>query len=264
MRPVRGEIKMSVENSVEKNDMALSRAEALRELGLSEAADDEAVRSAFRARLKRAHPDVNGGSDRLLRRLLLARDLLTAEVERAPHVPELLSGGAIERRLDITLAQAIHGGDTTADVPALEVSAADEDLVSLVQMKTLRVALPAGLRTRDLLTIPTARDVQIFRIHIEAGDHIRVWGDDIWMTARIDARLFAAGGLAMIDTPHGQHEIEVMRDTPRGSSLCLKGLGLPASGDRLAGDLHVRLEAVIAPARPLREALDAFRQKWVA
>ena len=264
MRPERGEIKMSVENSVEKSDTVLNRAEALHELGLSDAADDEAVRAAFRTRLKTAHPDVNGGSDHVLRRLILARDLLTAGVKSVSHATErLINAAPVERRLTITLDQAIHGGETTAEVPALEVSAADEELTSLTQMKTLRVPLPAGLRTGDPMSVPTARDVQLFRIHIDGGE-VRVWGDDIWMTARIDARLFATGGVSTIETPHGPHEIEVIRDMPRGSSLCLKGLGLPASGERPAGDLHVRLEAAVIPARPLREALDAFRQKWVA
>lgn len=265
MRPARREIKMPVENPVDKNDITFNRADALRELGLSEADDGEAVRAAFRARLKRAHPDVNGGSDRQLRRLILARDLLTADISTAPHAPELLTSTApVERPLDITLAQAINGGDVLAMVPALETSAPDEELTSLTDMRGLRVSLPAGLRDDDLVTVPTARDMQAFRIRIDAGDHIRVWGDDIWMTARIDARLLAAGGTASVDTPHGPRDIDLVRDTPHGSSLCLKGLGLPACGDRAAGNLHLRLEAVMAPARPVREALEAFRQKWVA
>ena len=52
-----------------------SRAEALIELGLSGAVHDEDIRKAFRLRLKQAHPDLNGGTDMRLRRLILARDL---------------------------------------------------------------------------------------------------------------------------------------------------------------------------------------------
>src|SRR3569623_1789607 len=145
MRPARGEIKMPVENPVDKNDLALNRADAMLELGLSEAGDGEVVRAAFRARLKSAHPDINGGSDRQLRRLILARDLLTAHIKTEPHAPELLTNAApVEHGLDISLAQAIYGGEVLAMVPALETSAADEELTSLTEMRGLQVSLPSG------------------------------------------------------------------------------------------------------------------------
>ncbi len=246
-------------------DAPTSRAEAFAELGLPPHADDDEVRDAFRLKIKAAHPDLNGGTDTLLRRLILARDLLMSDTRRAGR-PEALPAAQIGEpvRLDITLAQAIGGGEASAEVPALEVAAAYEELVSLTQMKRLAVPLRPGLRNGDIVSVKTegARSEQPFRIHIICGDGVRVWGDDIWMTAAIEARLFAIGGLATIATPHGPHDIAIEKDTEHGSSLCLKDMGLPAAEGREAGNLIIRLEARAAEIRPYAEALGAFRQRW--
>ncbi len=246
-----------------------TRAGALSELGLGGQVSEDDVRNAFRQKLKEAHPDVNGGSDMLLRRILRARDMLMSDSRTSVHEPELLQdlthGDAIELR--ITLEQAIHGGEIQRDVPALEVSGVHEELTSLTQMKTVRIDLPKGLRNGDTLALKTAgaaRGEQLFHITIDTEPHCRAWGDDIWMTARIEARLFATGGTAEVMTPHGPHMVDVTKDTPRGSSLCLYGLGLPATGMAAAGNLYLRLEAAPNMIRPWHEAVSDFRQKWVA
>ena len=251
-----------------------NRADALDALGLAGLVSDDDIRAAFRMKLKGAHPDINGGTDALLRRLILARELLMSDNKKIPHAPDLLQNftkpvSDLERsiRLDISLQQAICGGEMTAEVPALEASAPDEELTSLTQMKTLNVPLPAGLRNGDILRLPTegaVREDQLFRIHIDAGDGVRVWGNDIWMTTRIEARVFATGGLARIDTPHGPHDVAIEKDAPRGSSLCLKGLGLPATDRSPAGDLHVRLEAMMNRVVSYAESLREFRLKWAS
>ncbi|MEI9906480.1 MAG: DnaJ C-terminal domain-containing protein [Asticcacaulis sp.] len=252
------------------NDEApASRADAFAELGLSPASSDDEVRDAFRLRIKAAHPDLNGGTDTLLRRLILARDLLMADTRRVagPELLHTLANGHEPVRLDITLAQAIGGGDISAEVPALEIAAPHEELTSLTQMKRLTVPLRPGLRNGDIVSVRidgAVRAEQPFRIHIAAGDGVRVWGEDIWMTAALEARLFAIGGSATIDTPHGAQEIALEKETAQGSSLCLKGLGLPATETHPAGDLHIRLEARAAEIKPFTEALGTFRQRWAS
>lgn len=243
-----------------------SRKDALAELGLLATASDDEVRDAFRLRIKAAHPDLNGGTDTLLRRLILARDLLMSDTRHTddPEALQNLAQAGEPVRLDITLAQAIAGGEASAEVPALEVAAAHEELTSLTQMKRLAVPLRRGLRNGDIVSVRTegARPEQPFRVHIVCGDGVRVWGEDIWMTAAVEARLFAIGGPATIETPHGPYDIAIDKDTEYGSSLCLKGMGLPAADGHEAGDLIVRLEARAAEIRPYAEALGAFRQRW--
>ncbi len=243
----------------------LHREDALNELGLADAASGDEIRDAFRIRLKSAHPDLNGGNDVMLRRLILARDMLMQDIKPAPVIgPQAVTDTAIN--LTITLDQALKGGDVFVDAPALEHAHADEVLVSLRQTTRLRVSLPAGLRDGERRTLPCnsgAGAPPMFAVHIDAGPHRRVFGDDIWATASIDERIFSNGGRAVIDTPWGNREIDIDRAFPRGSSLCLKGLGLPANGIRGAGDLHLRLEAR-EMKRVYSETLSDFRQKWAS
>ncbi len=245
----------------------LHRDDALHVLGLAAPASDEDVRNAFRARLKEAHPDLNGGNDVLLRRLIRARDLLTQGVNSTPDAVDRQAVTDSAIPLTISLDQALHGGETVVEAPALDHAHAFETLVSLRQTKRLRVALPAGLRDgerRHLSCDSGASTAPLFTIHIDAGPHRRVFGDDIWATAAIDERVFVSGGRASIDTPWGPRDIEIDRAVPRGSRLCLKGLGLPANEIHTAGDLHLRLEARMAEPRPYLETLSDFRQKWAS
>ncbi len=245
----------------------LHREDALRELGLADTASDEDVRDAFRARLKDAHPDLNGGNEVMLRRLILARDMLMQDIKALPHSVEKQAVTDTAIDLTITLEQALRGGEIYVEAPALEHAHADEHLVSLRQTKQLRVPLPAGLRDGDRrpLSCNSGADIApIFTIHIDAGPNRRVFGDDIWATAAIDERMFVGGGRATIETPWGPHEIDIGRAFPRGSSLCLKGLGLPANATRTAGHLHLRLEAREMKPRAYMETLSDFRQKWAS
>ncbi len=245
----------------------LHRDEALRALGLAPQPSDDEVRLAFRARLKDAHPDLNGGNDVLLRRLIRARDLLTQDISSPSNIIDMQAVTDSAIILTISLEQALHGGEIFVDAPALEHAHASEPLTSLVQTKRLRVTLPAGLRDgeRRHLSCDSAADtVPLFAVHIDAGPHRRVFGDDIWATAFIDARIFASGGRALIDTPWGVREIDIDRAIPQGSSLCLKGLGLPADAVRPAGHLHLRLEAQEVAPRAYLDTLTDFRQKWAS
>ncbi len=259
-----------IERTLARTDRAAcpQRADALVTLGLDGDVNDEEIRSAFRARLKTAHPDLNGGTDVLLRRLILARDLLMLDTNTSSQASGFtrdLTDAALP--LTITLQQAVLGGEALVEVPALEHSRAHEPLVSLIQTKTLRVTVPAGLRDGERVTLDCQggiADRLNFIVRLDAGAHHRVSGDDIWTTAQIEPRIFFHGGRAVIDTPWGPREIEIGRAFPRGSSLRLKGLGLPGTASRTAGDLHVRLEAHHIVQRAYSETLSEFRQKWAS
>lgn len=249
-----------------------TRAEALEELGLESTAHADTIRAAFRQRLKQAHPDLTGGSDARLRRLILARDLLIAPPRKSPQSTGLYHEFNIGNTLDseacplpISLHQALFGGSITVEVPALEFAAEDEPLTSLIQTKQLRLNIPAGLRDDTTVSLACAAGIShLFRIRIETGRDCRVWGHDIWMTTRLESRIFRQGGQVLIDTPHAPRPIHIAPRTLSGASLNLKGLGLPATNTCPAGDLHVRLEACADAVRPAGHVLDDFRQRWAS
>ncbi|MDI7774445.1 DnaJ C-terminal domain-containing protein [Asticcacaulis sp. EMRT-3] len=227
----------------------------------------ETIRAAFRARIKQVHPDRVGGDDTALRRLILARDLLLHPARIASDAfdfdaPRLDSSALL---LTIDMTQAIHGGQIRIEAPALEFYRSGDSLTSLTQMVQLHVTLPAGLRDDDKVRLPLSNGGHArFHIRIAPGDDMRVWGDDIWMTAWLDPYLLRYGGAAMIDTPAGPQSIQVDRDIPHGASLCLKGKGLPASETAPAGDLYIRLEALPLAGQQTSYALNAFRQRWAS
>ena len=250
-----------------------TEAEALEELGLADMAPDDAIRCAFRQRLKQVHPDLNGGTDTQLRRLILARDMLIPD----SNIPAKRTDSFKQfdtdkyrsnhaRTLHISLHQALFGGCVTIGVPALEFAEADEPLASLIETRHLHVILPPGLRDEAVvsLTCDANPRQRLFRIHIEAGNDCRVWGDDIWMTARVENRFLRGGGQTTIETPHGPRHINIDARTPSGASLRLRGQGLPATETAPAGDMHIRLEACPDSVRPLGRVLTDFRQRWAS
>ena len=245
-----------------------SQAEALNELGLSGPVHDEDIRLAFRRRLKEAHPDLIGGTDMRLRRLILARDLLMSSSKKTGETTELLHSSLnTATPLSISLHQALFGGALTAEVPALEASHINEPLISLIQTKTLHILLPCGLRDGETVWLPcqgAAFNDMRFRIHIEPEHNCRVWGDDIWMTANLENRRLQRGGNVIIDTPHGPQTIKIDGGVPHGASLCLYGKGLPATDTAPAGNLHIRLEAGPDMVRPANHVLNDFRQRWAS
>jgi len=245
-----------------------SHAEALNELGLSGSVHDEDIRLAFRRRLKDAHPDLHGGTDMRLRRLILARDLLMSPSKKTLETAELPQPSLeAAPRLTISLHQALFGGPLTAEVPALEASQINEPLISLIQTKTLHISLPCGLRDGEIVRLPcqgAAFNDMRFRIHIEPESDCRVWGDDIWMTANLENRLLQRGGDVIIETPHGPQTIKIDGGVPHGASLCLYGKGLPVTATAPAGNLHIRLEAVPDIVRPANHVLNDFRQRWAS
>ena len=251
-----------------------SHADALSELGLSGSVHDEDIRNAFRQRLKQAHPDISGGTDARLRRLILARDLLMSGQNKASETLEAVQSsshtqiaGHPSAPLTITLHQALVGGTATIDVPALEYAHISEPLVSLTQTKTLRITLPPGLRTGENIRLAcegaTCREI-LLHISIDHGTDGHVWGDDIWMTARLESRLFQRGGATIVDTPHGPQQIRIDKGVPPGASLCLYGKGLPATANKPAGNLYIRLEACPNVVRPADHVLNDFRLRWAS
>lgn len=250
-----------------------TEAEALEELGLADMAPDDAIRCAFRQRLKQVHPDLNGGTDTQLRRLILARDMLIPDSNISAKRTDFFKQFDIEQvrtdrayALHISLHQALFGGRITMDVPALEFAEADPPLASLIETIHLHIILPPGLRDESVvsLTCDANPRQRLFRIHIEAGSECRVWGDDIWMTARVENRFLRGGGQTTIETPQGPQHINIDPRTPSGASLRLRGQGLPATETAPAGDMHIRLEACPDSVRPLGRVLTDFRQRWAS
>ena len=250
-------LKMAAPNS---DDDPMPRAQALQVLGLSDDADSEAVRAAFRARARLADPARHGGCDARLRRLLLARDMLIRPVRMLTQPTTATSFCGHELDLHISLDIALRGGETLLETPAHP-----DAQVSLVSRSQKWVMAPRGLRDGEHTRLPTLDgDWVIVRVAIDTPPDLRVWGDDIWMTANLPAHVLRFGGEALIDTPHGVKTVRLASGVQDGGSLRLTGLGLPATATTRAGDLIVRLQADESAVPISPHMLTSFRERWAS
>jgi len=215
----------------------MTTADALRVLGVSGDADADALRAAFRAAAKRAHPDHHGGDGEQVRQVIEAYRLLR------PAGPRHLS----PRRLAISPSDAMLGGWTP---------------FTLADGRTLSVRLPPGLRDGEALSV----EGQPVTVSIVGADGQGVLGDHLCITAEIPASVAALGGRLGVETPDGPQSIWVSADDGARGLAHVRGLGLPARGRYAQGDLYVRLVPIEAPVAesPAEAKLRRFSAAWAA
>ena len=215
-------------------------------LGLTGPADGDALTAAFRTAIKAARPDA-GGSEARFRQTIAAWRLiqsqtaplaLAAPTVRPPSPPVLA----------ISPLEAVRGG-------AVEVRAG---------RRTLRVRVPAGLRTAEHLRLKAAggdgADLYL-PVLIRGADGLSVVGDDLYMTCPVPPRLLADGGRLEIDTHAGPRSAWLVAGH-QPLRLRLKGLGLPARGLRTQGHLFVTLQPSEDAPSAAEDLLVRFTRVW--
>jgi curved DNA-binding protein len=216
-------------------------------LGVAPGADERELRGAYREAAKRAHPDRPGGDAALFRDVLAAYRLLQDNPARPIHFPPAVAEPArVEQAvLTIDAAMAFAGG-------TLELT---------VDTRRLRLTLPAGLREDDKVRV---EDV-VFRVALKTDPDALARGDDLWLTARLDARVLAEGGRIEVATAIGPRLVWISTKAAARGLVRLPGQGLPARGPHRQGDLFLRLEAVDGGAESAaRSQLKRFAAAWAA
>lgn len=235
--------------------------EARQVLNAPQGADEAAVARAYRAAVKAAHPD-HGGDAESLRRVLEAHRLLKAMAKGRLSFPP---GPAPGPRADAHRAQAQRPPSRhSVEITVAEALFGGRRRIA-VEGRAFELKLPEGLRAGEVLRLARAAaeggDLYL-RIAIASQPDLAVRGDDLWLRAEAPANW---GGRLEIDTPRGRRAVWLSRKVGSKRLLRLSGEGLPARGERKAGDLIVRLEPVAAPAEtPAREKLRRFAGTWAA
>lgn len=214
-------------------------ADALRVLGVSGDADADALRAAFRAAAKGAHPDHHGGDGEQLRLIIEAYRTLRPKAGALRHIAP--------HKLKISPAEAMLGGWRP---------------LALADGREVSVRLPPGLRDGEALSV----EGQPHTVAIVGQDGQGVLGDHLCVTAEVSVALCAIGGRLMVDTPLGPQSIWVSAEAGAQGLARVHGLGLPARGRHGQGDLFVRLVSVEAPAveTPAEAKLRRFSAEWAA
>lgn len=228
---------------------AMEFEQARRVLGVSPAADADALRHAFREAVKASHPDRPGGDSERLREAIEAFQRLRQVVEAGdlrPPPPEVEPLDAPEDTLEVAAVKALTGGWTPITLPGGEVS----------------VRLPAGLRAGELVRISG----RMFKVKIRNRPGSVIAGDDYLQTVQVSRELMATGGRILVDTPTGEQLVWFSRaDAERGFAR-IRGLGLPARVGRAAGDLILRLKPASDQRfdTPVQAKRREFAAAWAA
>lgn len=216
-------------------------------LGVGPLAGAGEVRRAFRDAAKQAHPDRAGGSPERFRQVVDAYHVLQQAgrpAERIVQPPAPWTAPPAE--LVITPLCAMRGGVAEH---------------TLTDGRTLRLNLPAGLRTGDTVRAGEIRLPVVVRGQTE----LMVRGDDVWLTVPVEPGTLAEGGRLALDTPLGRRIVWVTRKAGERGLVRLEGQGLPARGRHPQGHLFLRL----APQKSstdsaARALLCRFAAAWAA
>ncbi|MFC5388975.1 DnaJ C-terminal domain-containing protein [Brevundimonas bullata] len=233
--------------------LTLENAKSL--LGLTGPVGAEGLTAAFRAAVKAARPDAPGGDAETFRRVIAAYRLLQAQTLALPAP----AGHARPKPftpppppaplLVLTPMQAISGGCVRMVVGA----------------RTLLVHAPPGVRTGDKIRLkgggPNGADA-LLPVLIRPADGLSVLGGDLFMTWAVPQRMMDDGGRIEIMTHAGLRSSWLVPDMVEPVRLRLKGLGLPARGNRPAGDLFVKLEASADLPSAAEDLLLRFTRVW--
>lgn len=222
-------------------------------LGLHGPTDGDALTRAFRTAVKAARPDLPGGDDDRFRRVIAAWRLIQEEGGaltslEAPRREFEASPEALPV-VGITALQAVTGGRTTVRLGA----------------KRLKITVAPGMRTGDHLRLRGAADdgADLYLpILIRPVDGLTVLGDDLHMSWAVAPRLIEDGGRVEIETHAGLRSAWVTPGLTVPVRIRLRGLGLPARGNRAEGHLFVTLEPSVDAPSAAEHLLARFTRVW--
>ena len=141
-----------------------------------------------------------------------------------------------------------------------------------------RLTLPDG-RTLDVRVPPGMEDGQTLRLRGQGGEGanggpdgdalitvkvnphavFRREGDDIHVDLPVTLKEAVLGGRVTVPTVTGSVAMTIPRRSDAGTTLRLRGRGVPARGSKAAGDQFVTLKIVLPDAD---DALEAFLRDW--
>jgi DnaJ-class molecular chaperone len=158
--------------------------------------------------------------------------------------------------LRLSFLDAVHGGRRR---------------VAVTVGRTLEVSVPAAVEEGQTLRLKGqgqpgrfggAAGDALIRIEIEPHPFFRRRGRDILLDLPVTLPEAVLGGAVTVPTVHGAVTLKVPPGSNTGTTLRLKGKGMPAQGVEPAGDQLARLQVVL-PEKPGRE-LAAFLERWAA
>lgn len=223
--------------------------EAYALIGLHGPVDGAALKSAFRAAVKAARPDHEGGDADRFRKVIAAWRMIQTQQPARPALAAPARRPAPPPIVGLTPMQAVAGG-------RIEITLSD---------RRLKLRIPPGLRTGEHLRLKGAAtdgsDLYL-PVRIRPEDGLTAFGDDLFMDWPCAPRLFDDGGRVEIETWAGPRSAWVVGGVARPYRIRLGGLGLPARGSRPQGHLFVTLNPCEDTPSAAEDLLARFSRVW--
>jgi curved DNA-binding protein len=239
-------------------------------LGLAAEAPPSTWRAAFQREVKSAHPDHGGDSERL-RLVIEAWRVLQREAPK----PRRAASPARPRpapepapAADATVEPDRKAGPAgPARPPPLPISIVDaflgcEQTVRMKDRRKLRVRLPAGLQTGDVVRFG-AKAEHLVTVQVQPHPGAELRGTDLWLRVLVSPEFLREGGRMEVDTPLGRRHFWVSRTSAARRLFRAPGEGLPGRGARAKGALYLTFELDLSlKASPARSMLKRFAAAW--
>jgi DnaJ-class molecular chaperone len=156
-------------------------------------------------------------------------------------------------------------------IPFREAALGGSHRITLPEGSSLDVTIPPGLRDGQTIRLRgkghagfnggPAGDAMI-EVSVEPHPFFRRDGDDIHIDLPVTVAEAVLGGKVNVPTLSGPVSLTVPHHSDAGRKLRLRGRGIPAHGDRTAGDLYVTLQLVAGPPdAALEDALRAWAER---
>ena len=217
-----------------QNEIRPEAERAARILGVRSSEGSQGLQAAYRAAVKRFHPDLVGGDADRLRLVIEAYGVLKAELQagRWPHQSQQPHAQPSPR-------WAPGPSGPIQEISPIEALFGGRRLTEAADGRKLYVFLPAGLRAGDQVRVAG----QLRHVRIASRDGLSVAGDHLCQAVQTEFTLLRHGGSLVVETPMGVRTLQVSRQDGARGVVRLAGLGLPPRADRPRGDLLLHLHA---------------------
>ena len=270
-------------------DSMAENADPYRTLGVGRSATADEIRKAFRSAAKECHPDLFPADPiraERFKQISWAHGLLTdagarARYDAAEQVRARTQHTARNRQSANTTPPrnerkfkfpGIDGAnvDYSVTVSQAEAKSGVQKALSTTNGRTLRVAVPAGVRDCAVLRLRGqgmpgkfggAAGDALITVRVALPPEFRVEKDGVHVDLDVPLNIAVLGGKLTAPTIDGPVTITVPRASNGGDVLRLRGRGVPQPGGE-RGDQFVHLRIVLP--KPSDPELDRMLREWAA